>query len=75
MRLLWGGRAKSLLWMRGWLETLRSSFTTFPQGRLEDVLETVGVLHKAGVSFALGSLSFRRLVVLHWRNDADSEYH
>ncbi len=33
-----------------WLETLRSSFNTYPQGRLEDVLETVGALHKAGVS-------------------------
>lgn len=58
-----------------WLETLRSSFNTFPQGRLEDVLETVGALHKAGVSLALSFLFLRPLVVLPWRNGADDGSH
>ena len=38
-----------------WLETLRSSFNTYPQGRFDDVLATVGALHAAGVDILAGT--------------------
>ncbi|RFA12108.1 imidazolonepropionase [Subtercola boreus] len=38
-----------------WDETLRSSFNTFPEGRLEDVLGTVAALHAAGVDILAGT--------------------
>ena len=38
-----------------WLATLRSSFNTYPQGRFDDVLATVGALHAAGVDILAGT--------------------
>ncbi len=38
-----------------WLDTLRSSFNTFPQGNFDDVLATVAALHKAGVDILVGT--------------------
>ncbi|GAA1286019.1 amidohydrolase family protein [Saccharothrix xinjiangensis] len=38
-----------------WNETLRSSFNRYPQGRLDDVLRSVGALHRAGVDLLVGT--------------------
>ena len=38
-----------------WLETLRSSFNTYPQDRFDDILATVGALHAAGVDILTGT--------------------
>ncbi|WP_026546690.1 amidohydrolase family protein [Paenarthrobacter nicotinovorans] len=38
-----------------WDETLRSSFNHFPQGRLQDVLNTVRALDEAGVDLLIGT--------------------
>ncbi len=38
-----------------WLATLRSSFNTYPQGNLDDVLATVNALHRAGVDLLAGT--------------------
>ncbi|MFB7457066.1 MULTISPECIES: amidohydrolase family protein [unclassified Streptomyces] len=38
-----------------WLTTLRGSFDRYPQGKLDDVLATVGALHEAGVDLLVGS--------------------
>ena len=38
-----------------WLEVLRSSFNTYPQGDLDDVLATVAALHAAGVDLLAGT--------------------
>ncbi|MEU0793272.1 amidohydrolase family protein [Amycolatopsis sp. NPDC005961] len=38
-----------------WDETLRSSYGRYPQGKLEDVLETVGALAAAGVDILAGT--------------------
>ena len=38
-----------------WFDTLCSSFNTYPQGRLEDVLATVLALHRAGVDILVGT--------------------
>ncbi|ADJ47107.1 organophosphate acid anhydrase [Amycolatopsis mediterranei S699] len=38
-----------------WEETLRSSYNRYPQGKLEDVLETVGALAAAGVDLLAGT--------------------
>lgn len=38
-----------------WLKTLRGSFGTYPQGRLDDVLATVAALHRAGVDILAGT--------------------
>jgi imidazolonepropionase-like amidohydrolase len=38
-----------------WLETLSSSFNTFPQGNFDDVLATVAALHQAGVDILAGT--------------------
>ncbi|NBE83138.1 amidohydrolase family protein [Micromonospora sp. NEAU-HG-1] len=38
-----------------WLDTLCGSFDVYPQGKLEDVLATVGALHAAGVDVLAGT--------------------
>ncbi len=38
-----------------WLDTLSSSFNTYPQGRLDDVFATVVALHRAGVDLLAGT--------------------
>ncbi|NBH12237.1 amidohydrolase family protein, partial [Amycolatopsis sp. SID8362] len=38
-----------------WAETLRSSYDRYPQGKLEDVLATVGALAEAGVDILAGT--------------------
>ncbi|MCO5970728.1 amidohydrolase family protein [Actinoallomurus soli] len=38
-----------------WLTTLRSSFDRYPQGRIEDVLDSVRALHAAGVDLIVGT--------------------
>ncbi|GAA3573552.1 amidohydrolase family protein [Nonomuraea rosea] len=38
-----------------WLKTLSSSFDRYPQGRLGDVLDSVGALHAAGVDLIAGT--------------------
>ncbi len=38
-----------------WLDTLSSSFNTYPQGDFEDVLATVADLHEAGVDILVGT--------------------
>jgi len=40
---------------QAWLDTLRSSFNTYPQGNFDDVLATVAALHKAGVDILVGT--------------------
>jgi imidazolonepropionase-like amidohydrolase len=40
---------------QAWTETLRSSYDRYPQGRLEDVLATVGALRDAGVDLLVGT--------------------
>lgn len=38
-----------------WLDTLSSSFNTYPQGSLDDVLASVAALHEAGVDILVGT--------------------
>lgn len=38
-----------------WNQTLRSSFNRYPQGKLEDVLNSVKALHDAGVDLLVGT--------------------
>jgi imidazolonepropionase-like amidohydrolase len=38
-----------------WLTTLRSRFNRFPQGKLDDVLDSVKALHTAGVDIIAGT--------------------
>lgn len=38
-----------------WLDTLCGSFDVYPQGKLDDVLATVGALHAAGVDVLAGT--------------------
>ncbi|MFC5034651.1 amidohydrolase family protein [Streptomyces sp. So13.3] len=38
-----------------WTSTLRSSFNRYPQGRIDDVLNSVAALHEAGVDILCGT--------------------
>jgi imidazolonepropionase-like amidohydrolase len=38
-----------------WLTTLRSSYNRFPQGKLDDVLDSVRALHAAGIDIIAGT--------------------
>lgn len=40
---------------KDWLDTLSSSFNTYPRGSLDDVLATVAALHRAGVDILAGT--------------------
>ncbi|WP_371476438.1 amidohydrolase family protein [Kitasatospora sp. NBC_00315] len=40
---------------RAWLDTLNSSYNGYPQGRLQDVLDSVKALHDAGVDILAGT--------------------